>query len=41
MLDLVDKNLVTDEMVLPIGYAVENLQGKNSYKGEVTTAPTR
>ena len=37
VLDLVDKNLVTDQMVLTIGYDVENLQGKNSYKGEVTT----
>jgi len=37
VLDLVDKNLVTDQMVLTIGYDVENLQGKSSYKGEVTT----
>ena len=37
VLDLVDKNLVTDQMVLTIGYDVENLQGKNSYRGEVTT----
>ena len=37
VLDLVDKNLVTDQMVLTIGYDVENLQGKNIYKGEVTT----
>ena len=37
VLDLVDKNLVTDQMVLTIGYDVENLQGKSSYRGEVTT----
>ena len=37
VLDLVDKNLVTDQMVLTIGYDVENLQGKNSYRGEITT----
>ena len=37
VLDLVDKGLVTDQMVLTIGYDVENLQGKNIYKGEVTT----
>ena len=37
VLDLVDKNLVTDQMVLTIGYDVENLQGKSSYRGEITT----
>jgi len=37
VLDLVDKNLVTDQMVLTISYDVENLQGKSSYRGEVTT----
>lgn len=37
VLDLVDKNLVTDQMVLTIGYDVENLQGKSNYRGEVTT----
>lgn len=37
VLDLVDKNLVTDQMVLTIGYDVENLQGKNSYRSEITT----
>jgi len=37
VLDLVDKNLVTDQIVLTIGYDVENLQGKSSYRGEVTT----
>lgn len=39
-LDLVAKNLVTNQMVLTIGYDVENLTNfylKNLYKGEVTT----
>ncbi len=37
-LDLVEKGLVTDQIVLTIGYDVENLTSKNiSYKGEVTT----
>lgn len=36
VLDLVDRNLVTDQMVLTIGYDVGNLQGKNSYKGDIT-----
>lgn len=37
-LDLVDKCLVTDQMVLTIGYDTINLKDKNSkYKGEVTT----
>ena len=39
-LDLVDKNLVTDQVVLTIGYDIENLSDikKNRlYKGEVTT----
>ncbi len=37
VLDLVDKNLVTDQMVLTVGYDVENLQGAHRYTGEVTT----
>lgn len=40
VLDLVDKHLVTDQMVLTIGYDVENLldaQRKKAYKGEITT----
>lgn len=40
VLDLVEKKLVTDQMVLTIGYDIDNLTDakiKNSYKGEVTT----
>ncbi|MBS5663832.1 MAG: DNA methylase [Roseburia sp.] len=39
VLELVDKGLVTDQMVLTVGYDVENLDrtGKKSYRGEVTT----
>ncbi|MCD7882688.1 MAG: DNA methylase [Lachnospiraceae bacterium] len=39
-LDLVDKGLVTDQVVLTIGYDTENLNDparRKSYKGEVTT----
>ena len=39
VLDLVDKKLVTDQMVLTIGYDIENLADKEirkGYKGEVT-----
>ncbi|MBP3921584.1 MAG: DNA methylase [Ruminiclostridium sp.] len=39
-LDLVDKGLVTDQMVLTVGYDIENLEvvnGKKRYKGELTT----
>ncbi len=36
VLDLVDKHLVTDQMVLTIGYDIENMQGKNEYRGEIT-----
>ena len=39
VLDLVDKGLVTDQMVLTIGYDIENLSDakrNNEYKGEVT-----
>ena len=39
-LDLVDKNLVTDQLTLTIGYDIENLANpeiSRSYKGEVTT----
>ena len=38
-LDLVDKGLVTDQVVLTIGYDIENLKDpalKKSYRGEVT-----
>lgn len=40
VLDLVDKGLATDQMVLTIGYDVENLSDpkrRNGYRGEVTT----
>jgi DNA polymerase V len=40
VLDLVDKGLVTDRMVLTVGYDVENLldpKRASQYKGEVTT----
>lgn len=39
VLDMVDKKLVTDQMVLTIGYDVENLSSEkrqHAYKGEVT-----
>ncbi len=39
-LDLVDKGLVTDQIVLTIGYDIENLSNtekQKAYKGEVTT----
>ena len=40
VLDLVDKRLVTDQIVLTIGYDIENLTNPNissQYKGAVTT----
>ena len=37
VLDLVDKGLVTDQMVLTIGYDIDNLKKGTSYRGEVTT----
>lgn len=40
VLDLVEKKLVTDQMVLTIGYDIENLTDpgtRGKYKGEVTT----
>lgn len=40
VLDLVEKKLVTDQMILTIGYDIDNLTDakiKNSYKGEVIT----
>lgn len=39
-LDLVEKKLVTDQIVLTIGYDIDNLKDpkiRNNYKGEVTT----
>ena len=35
-LDLVDQKLVTDQLVLTVGYDIENLKGR-AYQGEVTT----
>lgn len=40
VLDLVDKGLVTDQIVLTIGYDIENLKDpdrRRLYKGEVVT----
>ena len=40
VLDLVDKGLVTDQMVLTIGYDIDNLTDpaiRNKFHGEVTT----
>jgi len=40
VLDLVEKSLVTDQLVLTIGYDIQNLQDpdlRKSYQGEVTT----
>ncbi len=40
VLDLVDKNLVTDQMVLTVGYDIENLTNpvrRKNYQGEVVT----
>ena len=40
VLDLVDKNLVTDQIVLTVGYDIENLTDSNrrsAYQGQVTT----
>jgi len=37
-LDLVEKGVVTDQIVLTVGYDIENLKGgNNGYKGEITT----
>ena len=39
-LNLVDKQMVTDQLVLTVGYDIQNLQDpelRQSYKGEVTT----
>ncbi len=37
VLDLVDKNFVTNQIVITIGYDIDNLKGNHSYKGEITT----
>ena len=42
VLDLVDKRLVTDQMVLTVGYDIENLsdpQKRSAYHGEITKDP--
>lgn len=42
VLDLVDKSLVTDQIVLTVGYDIENLTDpgrRRNYKGEVTIDP--
>ena len=42
VLDLVDKGLVTDQMVLTVGYDIENLtdpERRKKYKGPITTDP--
>lgn len=42
VLDLVDKRLVTDQLVLTVGYDIENLtkpEIRKSYRGAVTTDP--
>lgn len=36
-LELVDKGLVTDQIVLTVGYDIENLTGDRGYRGEITT----
>ncbi|MBQ7873908.1 MAG: DNA methylase [Oscillospiraceae bacterium] len=36
-LDLVEKGLVTDQIVLTVGYDIENLAKDNSYSGEIKT----
>ncbi len=35
-LDLVKKNLLTDQIVLTVGYDVDNLKGDHGYLGEIT-----
>lgn len=37
VLDLVEKRLVTDQMVLTVGYDIENLSGGRNYSGAVET----
>lgn len=36
-LDLVEKQVVTDQIILDIGYDIENLSDNKSYSGEITT----
>lgn len=37
VLNLVDKHFVTNQIVVTIGYDIDNLKGNHSYKGEITT----
>ena len=40
VLDLVDKRLVTDQIIITVGYDIENISNQaisNKYKGEITT----
>lgn len=37
VLELVEKKLVTDQIVLTIGYDIDNLKGNKKYNGEITT----
>ncbi|MBR5271418.1 MAG: DNA methylase [Clostridia bacterium] len=37
VLDLVEKGFVTNQMVITIGYDIDNLKGNIAYKGEITT----
>lgn len=37
VLELVEKKLVTDQIVLTIGYDIDNLKGNKKYSGEITT----
>lgn len=36
-LDLVDKGLVSNQIVLTVGYDIENLKNSHQYQGEITT----
>ncbi len=36
VLELIDKKLVTNQMVITIGYDIDNLKGETLYKGEVS-----
>lgn len=37
VLDLVEKGLVTNQIVVTVGYDIDNLKGNHSYEGEITT----
>jgi len=36
VLDLVDKHLVTDQIVLTVGYDIDNVKNEETYEGEIT-----